>query len=307
MPTSERLRDIEGDLPLSVVVWLDQHPSSTLALALAVSAPSVRWTFRFGGDLDVVIRGARVETFRVGGRERVGSARVHGTRSAADFDHLPSCPDDAPYAWPPLPYPVTVGFACDRDMTVARFVAREGTVASRIPGLLPRLGSYPDEGGSVAQCIERLAHGHSDRVMAYPPRAFAAPVRELIAALAAPDVVGPARAFVRFVDKRALLWPEPGTDFGPTLLAALHARRGCAGCSKFDPRDVLSLGTWLFAQPRRGTDESFLREAAPNAKVSIEEIAEALGRSPAELAATKLDVRFEDTQKVTNTRVRLPA
>jgi hypothetical protein len=304
MPTSERLRDIEGDFPLSVLVWLDQHPSSTLALALAVSAPSIRWTFRFGGDLDVVIRGARVETYRAG-RERVGSARVHGTRSAADFDHLPSCPDDAPYAWPALPYPVTSGFACDREGAVARFVARDSGGVT--PGLLPKLGAYPDDGGSVVSCIERLRTAHSERVMAYPPRAFAGSMRDILAALAAPDVVGPARAWVRFVDHRVLLWPEPGAEFGPTLLAALHQRRGCLGCSKFDPRDVLSNGTWLFAQPRRGADEAFVREAPPVIAASIEEIAEALGRTAPELAATQLDVRFADVPKVTSARVRLPA
>ncbi|MFO0556474.1 MAG: hypothetical protein U0269_00510 [Polyangiales bacterium] len=305
MPTSERLRDIDGDFPLSVLVWLDQHPSSTMALALAVSAPSIRWTFRFGADLDVVIRGARVETYRAGGRERVGSARVHGTRSAADFDFLAPCPDDAPYAWPALPYPVTSGFACDREGAVARFVARDASATT--PGLLPKLGAYPDDGGSVATCIERLGTAHSERVMAYPPRAFAATVRDLLSALAAPDVVGPARAWVRFVDRRAVLWPEPGAEFGPSLLAALHARRGCLGCSRFDPRDVLSNGTWLFAQPRRGLDDAFVREAPPAIAASIEEIAEALGRTPAELAATQLDVRFADVPRVTSARVRLPA
>lgn len=307
MPTSERLRDIEGDFPLSVIVWLDQHPSGTLALALALSAPSVRWTFRFGADLDVVVKGPRVETFRAGGRERVGSARMHGTRSAADFDHLPPCPDDAPYAWPALPYPVHTGFACDRDGAVARFVPRESSAAAVTPGLLPKLGAFADEGGSVHECIDRLGRAHNERVMAYPPRAFAATVRELIAALAAPDVVGPARAWVRFVDRRALLWPEPGADFGPTLLAALHARRACLGCSKLDPRDVLSLGTWLFAQPRRGLDDAFIREAPPSVPIPLEQLAEALGRNAAELAATQLDVRFAEAARVTPSRVRLPA
>lgn len=305
MPTSERLREIEGDVPLSVLVWLDQHPSSTLALAMAVSAPSVRWTFRFGADLDVVIRGARVETWRAGGRERVGSARVHGTRSAADFDHLPHCPDDAPYAWPALPYPLTSGFACDRDGVVARFVARDASAST--PGLLPKLGAYPDDGGSVLACIDRLKRAHNERMMAYPPRAFTASVRDMLAALAAPDVVGPARAWVRFVDTRVVVWPEPGAEFGPALLSALHTRRGCQGCSKLDPRDILATGTWLFAQPRRGIDDAFVKETAPIEPASIAEIAEALGRSPAELAATQLDVRFADVAKVTSSRVRLPA
>lgn len=305
MPTSERLRDIDGDVPLSVLVWLDQHPSSTMALALAVTAPSIRWTFRFGSDLDVVIRGARVETYRSGGRERVGSARVYGTRSAADFDFLAPCPDEAPYTWPALSYPVTSGFACDRDGFVARFVARDARGPT--PGLLPKLSAYPNERASVATCIERLGMGHSERVMAYPPRAFAATVRDLLSALAAPEVVGPARAWVRFVDRRAIVWPEPGAEFGPSLLAALHARRACLGCSRFDPRDILSTGTWLFAQPRRGLDESFVRQAPPTLATSIEQIAEALGRTPAELAATQLDVRFADAPKIISARVRLPA
>jgi hypothetical protein len=175
-----------------------------------------------------------------------------------------------------------------------------------MPGLLPKLGAYPDDSSSLVTCIERLAAGHTDRVMAYPPRAFAASVRDLIAALAAPDVVGPARAWVRFVDHRAVLWPEPGTEFGSTLLAALHARKSCLGCSKHDPRDVLSLGTWRFSQPRRG-DEAFLREAAPTTEVSLSDLAEALGRTAAELAATQLDLRFEDSPKVSPFRVRLPA
>ncbi len=289
---------------MSVVVWLDQHPSATLALALGVSAPSVRWVFPFSDSHDVVIRGARIESLRAGGRERVGAARVHGTRSAADFDQLPRCDQDSPYAWPALAYPIGFGFACDRDGRVARFVSRG--VGGITPGLAPRLTEYPDPDGPMESCLARLAQGHRPRTRATPPRAFTATVKSLIRALAAPEVVGPARAWVRFQGDRAVVWPEPGADFGPNLLAALHDIGGCEGCSRHDPRDLLRLGTWEFAQPRLG-EEHFARESAPSLDVPLAQLAEALGRSPSELAATQLDVRFDEVTRVLPARVRLPA
>jgi hypothetical protein len=286
------------------MLWLDQHPSATLALALGVSAPSVRWVFPFSNGHDVVIRGARIESLRAGGRERMGSARVHGTRSAADFDLLPRCDRDIPYGWPALAYPTGYGFACDLDGRVARFESRgPGAIT---PGLSPRLTEYPDPDGFTEDCIARLAVGHGPRVRASPPRAMIAKVKLLIRALGAPEVVGPARAWVRFHGEHAVVWPEAGTEFGSTLLAALHDLGACEGCSRHDPRDVLSLGTWRFAQPRRG-EEHFALESSPTLDVPLPQLAEALGRSPSELAATQLDLRFNEVTRVLPRRVRLPA
>lgn len=305
MPNAERLRDMEGEFPLAVVLWLDQHPTGTLALALGVSSPSVRWHYVFSGSLSVVVRGARVETWSRDGRERTGTARVHGTRSAGDFDALPLAPDDAPYQWPALAYPVTAGFACDKDGQVARFTAQNP--GGFTPGLLAKFTQYPDETLDHRECIKRLAHGHTERTMAPSPKAFAAKTKDLIAALTSNDVVGPARVQARFIDDNVIVWPEPTAEFSANVLAALHRQRACLGCSRNDPRDVLSLGTWRYHQPRDGREDAFVRDAAPSHPFAIETLAAALGRSTAELAATQLNVRFAETLQITGRSVRLPA
>ncbi len=305
MPNAERLREMEGEFPLAVVLWLDQHPTGTLALALGVSSPSVRWHYVFSGSLSVVVRGARVETWGREGRERIGTARVHGTRSVGDFDKLPLAPAEAPYQWPHLPYPVNAGFASDKDGQVARFTAQN--TGGFTPGLLAKYTQYPDDTLDHRECLTRLAHGHADRSMAPSPRAFAATTKNMIAALASNDVVGPARVQARFIDDIVIVWPEPTSEFASNALAALHRNRSCLGCSRNDPRDVLSLGTWLYHQPREGREDGFVRGSAPSHPFAIETLASALGRSTSELAATQLNVRFAETTLITGRSVRLPA
>ncbi|MDP3276483.1 MAG: hypothetical protein Q8Q09_14895 [Deltaproteobacteria bacterium] len=305
MPTSDRLRDVDGEFPLAVMLWLDTHPTSVLAVALGLSAPSVRWVYPFGETLEVVVRGARVETYHQGARDRVGSARIHGMSSAADFDLLPEAPADAPFRWPVCEYPSRSGFATDSAGNVARFSSKRRGVVP--PGLPPKLAGYDNAQWSEQVCMERLAVGHSDRSMAYPPRAFVANIRDLVASLKAPDVVGPARVYARFLGDRVLLLPEETTDFAPTLLAQLHARKTCLGCSRHDPRDVLSLATWNYAQPSSGTDEAFVQLSRPHVALPLTELAEAMGRSTAELAATQMDLSYEDSARISSPKVRLPS
>jgi hypothetical protein len=230
---------------------------------------------------------------------------VHGTRSVGDFDLLPSGSEDAPYQWPLLPYPITTGFATDRAGQVARFSSKNA--GGYTPGLLPRHTQYLDDTLDLRECLKRLAHNHTDRTMAPSPRTFAAKTKDLIVALGTNDVVGPARVQVRFIDDMALVWPEPTSEFASNALGALHRARACLGCSRMDPRDVLSLGTWRYQQPRDGREDAFVRESAPTYAFAIDQLAAALGRSTAELAATQLDVRFDETPRITGRSVRLPA
>src|SRR5687768_448009 len=100
-----RLRDIRGNVPIHVVVWLEQHPTALLACALSLAAPNVRWHFRIGSTLQVVLRNGRVEVIDSATEASVGSARISGVRAAADFDTLPKAPDPPPFNLPEPLYP----------------------------------------------------------------------------------------------------------------------------------------------------------------------------------------------------------
>jgi hypothetical protein len=129
-------------------------------------------------------------------------------------------------------------------------------------------------------------------------------VRDLVTVLALPSVVGGARLYSWFEDERVVVWPAGPSELVSSVVAALHARRLCLGCSRLDPRDRLGRGTYAYARSPRSMLESYLREDVPVAPLDVAEAAQLLGRSPAELAATQLEVRFVEALRVDLTRMR---
>jgi hypothetical protein len=292
------VRDLQGQVPLEVVVWLEQHPTSALACALAVSAPNVRWHFRLSPTLEVVLRGNRVYVTESDSGRVIGSARVAGARSAADFDRLPNAFEPPPFTPPEVTFPARCGFASDLDGRVARFhpPLRGGGAASG-PGVSPRFNAYERERDDLPTMVTRLEANH--RTPAHPLTAFACRVRDLVVALAQPEVVGPARLYTWFEDERVIVWPAPVTDLPKLVVSALHTRGRCLGCSRHDPRDALARGTYAYAPSTSQTAfEAFVREDVPSEAMDIASVATLLGRSPAELAATQFNLRFADAARV---------
>ncbi len=298
MQKSGRIRDLEGHVPLPVVVWLEQHPTAMLAAALAASTERVRWLFRLSESREVQIRGTRVEVFETGGTARIGSARIHGIRSAFDFDSLPRAAEPPPFSPPDAPFPALCGFACDLDGRVARFLPADGTGAPG-PGLVPRVTHYPSREPSIDEMVAAMSKHHGRP--AFPVRAFAAKVRHLLSAT--DGSLGSARLYPWFEDDRVVVWPAAPSDWVTTTLAALHARNQCLGCSKHDPRDPIGIGTFSYARSLRDATQ-FARDEVPNDPMDVGAVAALLGRSPAELAATQLPVHFETATRVDLGKIR---
>lgn len=299
---SGRVSEIQGNVPIHVVVWLENHPTAALAVALSVSAANVRWHFRVSGTLEVILRNGRVEVVDAASQTRVGSARIRGVRSAADFDSLPRALEPPPFTPPEAPYPATCGFACDLDGRVARFYPSEPGPTSVGPGLNPRHTQYPPGVPSVDAMVAALATAHG--APAHPVMTFAARVRDLVTVLALPTVTGSARLSCWFEDERVVVWPHGQSELVRLAVSALHARRACLGCSRHDPRDPLARGTYRYARSTHSRLESFLRDEVPEAPLDVATAARLLGRSPAELAATQLGVRFETAIRVDPTQLR---
>lgn len=294
-------------MPLHVVVWLEQHPTAALATALSAGSASMRWHFRVSDSLEVVLRGNRVEVVDARSGTRQGSARIHGVRSAADFDTLPQATEPPPFAPPPVAYPALCGFACDLDGKVARFLASSSSSSSSTssssaavgPGLAPRFTQYegaelPEPGSllrALAQTNERPAH---------PIRVFAARVRDLLAVLSLPTVTGTARAYCWFEGDAVVVWPTPSTELTASAVSALHSRKLCLGSSSYDPRDLLGRGTYRYSKaPRVGMpSNAYVRDDVPIEALDVAAAAAHLGRSTAELAATQLAVRFAEATRV---------
>jgi hypothetical protein len=298
---SGRVRDVSGQVPLEVVVWLEQHPTSALAAALAVSAPNVRWHFRVSPALEVVLRGANVELVDAGSGRRVGAARISGVRSAVDFDRLPPAQEPPPFTPPEVPYPANCGFACDLAGGIARFYP-SGRGPAVGPGLAARFNAYETELTNLPSMVDRLGVGHG--TPAHPLTTFATRVRDLVTVLALPEVTGPGRFYSWFEDERVVIWPAGGTDLAKLVVSALHSRRKCLGCSRHDPRDKLARGTFAYARSPHSMLESYAREDAPVEPIDVVTAAALLGRSPAELAATQFNVRFEAATRVDLSQMR---
>jgi hypothetical protein len=296
---SGRIRDIEGHVPLAVVVWLEHHPTAMLAAALAASTERVRWLFRLSATQEVQLRGSRIAILDTGTGTRVGSARVHGIRSAFDFDSLPRPTEPPPFSAPEPPFPALAGFACDLDGRVARFVPTDGS-GQPGPGLVPRATHYATLEPSIDAMVSALATNHTRA--AYPVRAFAARVRDLIAAVE--TATGTARLYPWFQDERVVVWPAAASDWVTSTLSTLHARSQCLGCSRHDPRDPLARGTYAYSRPMRSDPSQFVRDDVPIVPMDVASAAAYLGRSPAELAATQLPVRFESATKVDLGKIR---
>jgi hypothetical protein len=168
---------------------------------------------------------------------------------------------------------------------------------------MPRLSAYENPGEPrLDALVAALATGHES--MAHPIRAFAARVRDLVAVLTLPSVVGGARAWCWFEDERVVVWPAGSSELVSAVVAALHARRLCLGCSHHDPRDRLARGTYLFTRSPRSMLESYVREDVPVEPLDVASAAMLLGRTPAELAATQLPVRFVEALRVDLARMR---
>lgn len=298
---SGRVHDLQGQVPLEVVVWLEQHPTSALACALAISAPNVRWHFRVSTTTEVVLRGSRVELLDIESGRPVGAARIAGARSAADFDRLPRAVEPPPFTPPEVPYPTRCGFASDLDGRVARLQPTFRTSGPG-PGVVPRFDAYDSEPIHLPRLVEQLAMGHAGP--AHPLTAFATRVRDLVAVLALPHVTGTARLYTWFEDERVVVWPGGGSDLAKLVVSALHARRACLGCSRHDPRDRLSRGTYAYAPSVHSLTGTYGREDVPVEPIDIATAAHLLGRSPAELAATQLNVRFETATRIDLAQMR---
>ena len=287
-------------MPLPVMVWLEHHPTAMLAAALAASTEKVRWLFRLSSSQEVQIRGSRIEILDTGTGTRIGSARVHGIRSVFDFDSLPRAAEPPPFSPPEPQYPALSGFACDLDGRVARFLPPDGS-GQPGPGLSPRLTHYHSGEPRLETMVAALASVHTTRP-AYPVRAFAARVRDLVRAVEAST--GNARLYTWFEDERVVVWPAAQSDWVTSTLAALHARSHCLGCSRHDPRDPLGRGTYSFARQLRGDPTQYTRDDVPDLPLDVPTAAALLGRSPAELAATQLSVNFETAAKVDLGKIR---
>jgi hypothetical protein len=296
-----RLCDVEGNVPLAVAIWLEHHPTAVLATALATSAPTIRWLFRVSPSVEVVLRGPRVEIVDVGTAARIGTARIRGVRSAGDFDALPRALEPPPFAPPEVSFPVLCGFACDLDGRVARFQPSEGAGISVAPGLLPRATSYPHVEPRIDDMIAALAVAHSRP--SYRVTAFAARVRDLVRVLQ--DTIGSARFYSWFEDERVIVWPAGASpDLVSAVLFGLHGQHACLGCSRFDPRDAFRRGTYGYARTIRSEPTTFSRDDVPDAPMDIAAAAALLSRTPAELAATQLPVRFESAMRVDLSKIR---
>lgn len=296
-----RIRDIEGHVPLQVVVWLERHPTAVLACALAASAINVRWHYRITSDIEVVLRGCRLEVLDGRSGTRVGAAKIHGIRSPADFDCLPRVFEPPPFLLPDPPYPAHAGFACDLDGRVARFHTM-GLTSVLGPALTPRRTGYDLSEHRLEAVIPALAMGH--RRLAHPIHTFATRVRDLITVLSSPTFVGSARMYAWFEDDKVVIWPALSSEVVTAIVSSLHVRKACLGCSPHDPRDLLARGTYAYRRTPRSTSELFLREDTPIEPLDIATAARLLGRSPAELAATQLDIRFAEATRVTLARMR---
>ncbi len=294
-----RIGDVEGHVPLPVVVWLEQHPTAMLAVALAASTEKVRWLFRLSSNQELQIRGARIEILDVGTGTRIGSARVFGIRSVFDFDRLPRAAEPPPF-FPPEPvFPALHGFACDLDGRVARFQPPDGSGLPAL-GLAPRLTHYNIAEPQMDAMIQSLATAHSRA--AHPVKAFGARVRDLIRAVEA--ATGTARLYSWFEDDRVIVWPAAPSDWVSATLSALHARNQCLGCSRHDPRDLLARGTYSYARVLRGEPGIYTRDDVPDMPLDVATAAMMVGRSAAELAATQLPVRFETATRVDLGKIR---
>ena len=255
-----RVRDVEGNVPLAVVMWLEHHPTGLLASALASTASNVRWLFRVSGTLDVVLRGPRVEVVDSATGTRVGSARIQGARSAIDFDALPKAAEPPPFLPPDVTYPALFGFACDLEGRVARFQPPEAPNAVG-PGLSPRATSYPHREPKIDEFVGALSVGH-DRP-SYPITAFAARVSDLVRVLGA--VSGTTKVYSWFEDDRVVIWPVANLDVIIGAISALHAKKACLGCSRNDPRDVLGRGTYWYTRGNRSGVTTYSRDDLPDA------------------------------------------
>ena len=294
-----RIRDVEGHVPLPVVVWLEHHPSAMLAAALAASTEKVRWLFRLSSNQELQIRGSRIEILDTGTGTRVGSARVHGIRSVFDFDSLPRAAEPPPFLPPEPPFPALCGFACDLDGRVARFQPGDGP-GQPGPGLLPRVSHYAVVEPRLDEMVSALAVAHTRP--AYPVRAFATRVRDLIRAME--SATGTAKLYTWFQDERVIVWPAAPSDWVTATLTALHTRQHCLGCSRHDPRDPLARGTYSFTRHARGDAAQYARDDVPDAPLDVPAAAVLLGRSPAELAATQIAEHFESAARVDLGKIR---
>lgn len=295
---SGRVERVEGQVPLSVVVWLEQHPTAAVATAVSRAAPSLRWLFRLSETQVVLVRDARVSVLDRSTNALLGSVLVKGARSAADFDRLPTSPEPPPFSLPDVPFPVNARYACDEELHVARFLAP--TAGASAPGLPSRLDRYAEE-EPVERLFERLAKPHARAV--WRPATLAVKVRELVSALSSHTVTGGGSFWVWYEDDRALLWPSQARELAESLVATLHKRGTCLGCARHDPRDLLTRGTWSYAPGRAG--EGWVREEEPLEPLDVSSVARLVGRSAAELAATRLPLRFSASPKVDGGRVRL--
>lgn len=294
-----QIGDIEGHVPLPVIVWLGWHPAAMLAIALAASTAKVRWLFRLSSNQELQIRGSRIEILDLGTGNTLGSARVLGIRSVFDFDTLPRAAEPPPFFPPDPVFPSLDGFACDLDGRIARFLPL-GDSGLPAPGLVPRVTRYETTEPRMDTLLYALSIGHSRA--AYPACAFAARARDLVRA--AESATGTARLYAWFDDDRVMVWPSTPSDWAAATLAALHAQGRCLGCSRHDPRDPLVRGTYAYAQAPHGETGVYARTDVPDVPLDVTAAAHLLGRSAAELAATQLSVRFETASRVDLARIR---